>query len=140
MGDQRELGIESPQFGGLLLGALIGLVAAKIISPVESNDPGTDNNFENISKEKSAIEVNLAEYAAVREETELMIELENRIVNYGVIIVAGLFAFQELFTAQIILLLIASMLFSALTWALAEAEVKIHDMGNYLRNDLFPRI
>ncbi len=32
------------------------------------------------------------------------------------------------------------MLFSSLTWALTEAEVKIHDMGNYLRNDLFPRL
>ncbi len=32
------------------------------------------------------------------------------------------------------------MLLSSISWGLVETEVKIHDIGNYLRNKLIPRI
>ncbi|MBT3239541.1 MAG: hypothetical protein HON98_03440 [Chloroflexi bacterium] len=98
------------------------------------------DNLEKMGKRELVVDIHVAEYNSMRRETELLIDVENRLVNYGVLILGGLLTVYSIFSTETYLLLIASMLLSSISWGLVETEVKIHDIGNYLRNKLIPRI
>ncbi len=74
--------------------------------------------------------------------------MQNNIINYSIAGIGGtiaLFAFKDtsgtpILTQQPFILAVVSVLMSMLTWSSLEAEIRIHDFGNYVDNVLSKKI
>ena len=98
------------------------------------------------SKEvEHAFQVHLAEYEAVRNEINLHIGLQHQLINYAIAIIAGTLTLLALGQPRLAsqypsIFLVASLLMSAISWALMDASFQINDLGNYIHNTLAPKI
>jgi len=102
--------------------------------------------METDSKEaERAFQVHLAEYEAVRDEINLHIGLQHRLINYAIAIIAGTLTLLALGQPSLAsqypsIFLVASLLMSAISWAFMEESFQINDLGNYIHGTLAPKI
>lgn len=92
-----------------------------------------------------AFQAHVEHYKAIREEIVLLNTIQNQLVNYSIAIIAGsisLFTFgsPSIAEQQPFVLLIVSLLMSAISLAFMEAEMRIHDRGRYLEEVLRKKI
>jgi hypothetical protein len=104
-------------------------------------------NLGNTDKEtiERAFQAHLADFNACRQELTLQINIQNQLINYAIAIVAGtvtLFAIsnQNLSVQTPFILLIGSLLMSAINWALMEASIGIANLASYIEYTLTPKI
>lgn len=92
-----------------------------------------------------AFQAHIEHFKAIREEIVLLNTIQNQLVNYSIAIIAGsisLFTFGSptIVERQPFVLLIVSLLMSAISLAFMEAEMRIHDHGKYLEEVLRKKI
>ncbi|MBC7877409.1 MAG: hypothetical protein H7Y59_09595 [Anaerolineales bacterium] len=97
------------------------------------------------NRDEHTLQAHLVEYQFLREEVITQITLQNQLAGYAIFIIAGtssLFAIgsPSIAIQQPFLLLIASMLMSAITWASIDASFHANDMGKYIDSVLAPKI
>ena len=88
-----------------------------------------------------AFQAHLAHFEAIRDEINSLNQIQNQLINYSIAIVAGTLTLSTLgsppvITQQPVVVLLVSMLMSAISWAFMEAELRIHDRGRYLEDTL----
>ncbi len=104
-------------------------------------------HLENTDKEtiERAFQAHIADFNACRQELTLHINMQNQLINYAIAIVAGtvtLFAIdkQNLAIQAPFVLLIGSLLMSAINWALMEASIGIANLSSYIEYTLAPKV
>jgi hypothetical protein len=101
--------------------------------------PGTEH------QERMAFDAHLAHYEAVRNDINLATTLQNNLVNYSIAALGGIIAAFTLVDAQNFqidprLYLGVSFLFSMMTWAGMETEIRIHDYHSFINQVLCRKI
>ena len=92
-----------------------------------------------------AIQTHLAEYSALRDEINHQLSFQNQLINYSIAIIVGtttLFAIGEpnIASQQPFLLLIASVLLSAISWTFLDASFQVNDLGKYIQHIIAPKL
>lgn len=92
-----------------------------------------------------AFDSHIAHYEAMRNDINLATSLQNNIVNYSIAAIAGIIAVLTFIDPKDItidnyLWLAMSFIFSMMTWASLEAEIRIHDYQSYIDNNLRSRV
>ena len=92
-----------------------------------------------------AFNSHISHYEAIRNDINLATGLQNNIVNYSTAAVAGIIAVltfidPEKITIDNYMWLALSFIFSMMTWASLEAEIRIHDYYSYINNVLRYRV
>jgi hypothetical protein len=92
-----------------------------------------------------AYQVHLKEYEVLRDEILLFISHQNQLMSYAIAIITGtatLFVIGQPSVAnqQPFLLLVASLLMSAISWAAMEASLSMEDISLYIQKTLIPKI
>lgn len=101
--------------------------------------PGSETGTEQI------LQLHIHEYQAIRAEINQRLGLRQELMNYGIAAVGGsiaLFSIGEPSVAeqQPFVLLVASLLLSAISWALLEHNLQIIDLSRYVEDILVPKI
>ena len=94
-------------------------------------------------KHELSFQAHLAEYEAARNEILSLTTMQNQLVNYAVAIIAGAaiaVGQQDLFSSFTAILLIASLLTSAISWTLVRHQIEIIDISTYIRIVLSPKV
>jgi hypothetical protein len=92
-----------------------------------------------------AFQAHIADFNACKQELTLHINMQNHLINYAIVIVAGtvtLFTLdkQNLAIQTPLILLIGSLLMSAIDWALMEASIGIANLASYIEYTLAPKV
>ena len=100
---------------------------------------------EKTQSQEMAFTAHLAEYEAIRTEINLHYSFLNQLINYSIAIIAGVATLTSIaglnfLSEQPIILLVASLLLSAIEWSFIETQLVANEFSIYTKNVLALKI